>query len=185
MMRLLNTSVHDLMVYAVWLLYLLPLLLWKWTSKESTADRTVHAFIVILLSFIVFSYIQTDNAVYVKKEVESKATLSLMTEILAEVERTEGYVPGETEVLFVGQVSEILQEMPGSQRLMGISGCNKSTAITYAGTYPAYFENVMLRDVKVVFDAGAGEDEEVLKMPSYPQSGYVKMLDGTVVVKLR
>ena len=63
MMRLLNTSVHDLMVYAVWLLYLLPLLLWKWTSKENAADRTVHAFIVILLSFIVFSYIQTDNAV--------------------------------------------------------------------------------------------------------------------------
>lgn len=185
MMRLLNTSVHDLMVYAVWLLYLLPLLLWKWTSKERAADRTVHAFIVILLSFIVFSYIQTDNAVYVKKEVESKATLSLMTEILAEVERTEGYVPGETAVLFVGQVSDILQEMPGSQRLMGISGCNKSTAITYAGTYPAYFENVMLRDVKVVFDAGTGADEEVIKMPSYPQPGYVKMLDGTVVVKLR
>lgn len=30
MMRLLNPHVHDLMTYAVWLLYLIPLLLWKW-----------------------------------------------------------------------------------------------------------------------------------------------------------
>lgn len=43
MMRLLNPHVHDLMVYSVWLLYLLPVLLWKWSfhrggRKFSTAE---------------------------------------------------------------------------------------------------------------------------------------------------
>lgn len=185
MMRLLNTSVHDLMVYALWFLYLLPLLLWKWTSGEQAANRKMYGLIVGLLSVIVFSYIQTDNAVYVKKEVESKATLSLMTEIMTEVERTKGYVPGETEVVFVGQISGLLQDMPGSQRLTGISGCNKPSAITYEGTYPAYFENVMLRNVNVAFDEEAGGKPEVLKMPSYPEPGYAKMVDGAVVVKLK
>ena len=33
MVRLLNPYVHDLMVYSVWLLYLLPLFLRKWTNK--------------------------------------------------------------------------------------------------------------------------------------------------------
>lgn len=180
MMRLLNTSVHDLMVYAVWMLYLLPLLLRKWTGEGEKARGCV----AILLGFLIFSYIQTDNAVYVKKEVESKATLSLMTEIMAEVDRTEGYIPGETPVTFVGELSGIVTKLPGTERVEGVSGCNKSSAITYPGTYQAYFDNVMLRDVKVVFDSGAEKKEEVGRMPSYPQPGYVKLVDGVAVVRL-
>lgn len=184
MMRLLNTSVHDLMCYSVWLLYLLPILLLKWTSGEKTSDRRFYGVAAVLLTFIIFSYIQTDNAVYVKKEVESKATLSLMTQVMAQVEQTEGYVPGETEVTFVGDISEVLRDLPGTDRIEGVSGCNKPTAITYPGTYQAYFDNILLRDVKVVFEgAPVKDDVEVAQMPPYPQSGYVQTVDQVVVVK--
>lgn len=184
MMRLLNTSVHDLMCYSVWLLYLLPILLLKWTSGEKTSDRRLYGVAAVLLTFIVFSYIQTDNAVYVKKEVESKATLSLMTQVMAQIEQTEGYVPGETEVTFVGDISEVLRDLPGTDRIEGVSGCNKPTAITYPGTYQAYFDNILLRNVKVVFEgAPVKDDMEVAQMPPYPQSGYVQMVDQVVVVK--
>lgn len=184
MMRLLNAAVHDLMIYAVWMLYFLPLLLWKWTDEGRENREKIRGCIVILLGFLIFSYIQTDNAVYVKKEAESKATLSLMTEIMAEVHRTRGYVPGETPVTFVGELSEIVKKTPGTERVEGISGCNKSSAITYPGTYQAYFDNVMLRDVKVVFDGSIERKEEVAKMPVYPQMGYVKLVDGVAVVRL-
>lgn len=183
MMRLLNPHVHDLMVYSVWLLYLLPVLLRKWVSREKE-EKALDRVIAVCLSFIIFSYIQTDNAVYVKKEVESKATLSLMTEVMAEVDRTEGYVPGETAVTFVGDISKVLQEIPGTERVKGVSGCNKTTAITYPETYQAYFDHILLRDVSVVFDkAPKQEDEEVMQMPSYPQKGYVRVVDQVVVVK--
>ncbi len=185
MMRLLNSAVHDLMVYSVWLLYLLPLLLQKWTKEEVEGEKKLRGCIAVLLGFIVFSYIQTDNAVYVKKEVESKATLSLMTQIMAQIDQAEGYVPGETPVTFVGQVSEILQEVPGTEKVKGISGCNKTSAITYPGTYQAYFDNVMLRDVSVIFDEGTAKKEEVLHMPVYPKPGYVKLVDGVAVVRLQ
>lgn len=184
MMRLLNTAVHDLMVYSVWLLYLLPILLWKWTKAGQQAEKKVRTCIAVLLGFIIFSYIQTDNAVYVKKEVESRATLSLMTEIMAQVDRTEGYLPGTTPVTFVGEVAGIVEEVPGTERVKGVSGCNKSSAITYPGTYQAYFDNVMLRDVNVVFEEGTESKEEVGQMPAYPQPGYVKLVDGVVVVRL-
>lgn len=188
MMRLLNTDVHDLMVYAVWLLYLVPLLLQKRTVHAAAGDRKMYCLVAALLCFIIFEDIQTDNAVYVKKKVEAGATLSLMTQILSQVEQTEGYVPGETPVLFVGQVSEILQELPGTQRVKGISGCNKTSAITYEGTYQAYFDNVMLRDVEVIVERDAGDllkEPEIARMPAYPQEGYVKLVDGTAVVKLK
>lgn len=139
--------------------------------------------IAALLSFILFSYIQTDNAVYVKKEVESRATLSLMTEIMAEVDRVEGYVPGETEVTFAGDISKVLRTIPGTDRVKGVSGCNKPTAITYKETYQAYFDHVMLRDVNVVFDHVTEKEPEVAQMPAYPQPGYVRMVNQVVVVK--
>lgn len=183
MMRLLNTSVHDLMCYSVWLLYLVPLLLLKLTTGEKISDRRFYGVIVVLLSFITFSYIQTDNAVYVKKEVESEATLSLMTEVIALVDQTEGYVPGETGVTFVGDISKVLQEVPGTERVKGISGCNKPTAITYPGTYQAYFDNILLRNVEVVIDETAEEKTTIMEMPAYPQTGYVQMVDQIVVVK--
>lgn len=117
--------------------------------------------------------------------MESKATLSLMTQIMAQIDQAEGYVPGETPVTFVGQVSEILQEVPGTEKVKGISGCNKTSAITYPGTYQAYFDNVMLRDVSVIFDEGTAKKEEVLHMPVYPKPGYVKLVDGVAVVRLQ
>lgn len=186
MMRLLNTDVHDLMVYALWLLYLLPVLLWKMSARETTADRRVHCLVLSLLSFLIFEDIQTDNAVYVKKRVEAEATLSLMTGIMAQVEGTEGYVPGETPITFVGDVSEIIQEVPGTDRIKGISGCNKSSAITYKGTYQAYFDNVMLREIKVVWENELENlsKEKINQMPDYPQEGYVENMNGVVVVKL-
>lgn len=183
MMRLLNTSVHDLMVYALWFLYLIPLLLWKWTAPARPVRR-IYSLILVSLSFIVFANIQTNNAVYVKKEVESKATSALMTEIMTQVNQVEGYVPGETEITFVGEMSSVLREVPGTERLKGITGCNKSSAITYEETYQAYFDHVMLRDVKVIFDERLPEEEEVQMMPSYPQKGYVKMVNDIVVIKL-
>lgn len=178
LMRLLNPHVHDLMAYAVWLLYLVPLLLRKWA-----ADRKFYGVTAVILFFLLFSYIQTDNAVYVKKKVESMATLSLMTEVMGQIDQTEGYVPGETAVTFVGDISKVLKEIPGTERVKGISGCNKATAITYKETYQAYFDHVMLRDVKVVFEGTKEEKPEVLQMPSYPQTGYVRMVGQTVVVK--
>lgn len=186
MMRLLTTDVHDLMVYALWLLYLLPVLLWKLSARETAGDRRMRCLVLFLLCFIIFEDIQTDNAVYVKKRVEAEATLSLMTEIMAQVEGTEGYVPGETPVTFVGDVSEIIQEVPGTDRVKGISGCNKSSAITYEGTYQAYFNNVMLREIKVVRENELKNlsKKKIDQMPAYPQEGYVKKMNDVVVVKL-
>ena len=108
----------------------------------------------------------------------------MMTEIMAEVEQTEGYEPGKTGITFVGQLSNLLQEVPGTERIKGISGCNKSSAITYEETYQAYFDYVMLRDVKVVFDGQIRGAQEVQRMPSYPQKGYVQRVEDVVVIKL-
>lgn len=182
LVRILNPHVHDLMVYSVWLLYLLPLLLRKWTYKCAWRGR-ISAAIVVLLFFILFSYIQTDNAVYVKKKVESEATLSLMTEVMSEVERTAGYVPGETEIIFVGDITEVLRPMPGMNRIKGISGNNKPTAIVDPNIYQEYFDHVMLRKANFVYEEEARRWPEVREMPAYPQTGYVRVLDGTVVVK--
>lgn len=183
MMRLLNNSVHDLMVYAIWMLYLLPILLYQWLVSNKT-HRGVRNILFVLMLFIIFSNIQTANMVYVKKDIEDKATLALMTEIMTQVEELDNYVPGETKVTFVGYMPDIVETVPGTDRVDGITGAGKASAITYEETYEAYFKNVLLRDVNLSFQSDVQNSKEVEEMPSYPQKGYVMMLEDIVVVKL-
>ena len=183
MMRLLNNSVHDLMVYAIWMLYLLPILLYQWLVSRKT-HREVRNILFILMLFIIFSNIQTANMIYVKKDIEDKATLALMTETMIQVDQLTDYVPGETEVTFVGYMPDIVETVPGTDRIVGITGAGKASAITYEETYEAYFKNVLLRDVNLSFQSDVKNSKEVKEMPTYPQKGYVRMIEGIVVVKL-
>lgn len=93
---------------------------------------------------------------HVKKQVESGAPLSLMTEAMYEVERMKGYVLGETGIIFVGDITEILRPMPGMDRIKGISGNNKPTAIADMNIYQEYFNHVMLRKANYIYEKDAG-----------------------------
>ncbi|MDD6628123.1 MAG: glucosyltransferase domain-containing protein [Lachnospiraceae bacterium] len=183
LMRLLNNSVHDLMVYAIWMLYLLPILFYQWLASSKT-HREIRYILCGLMFFIVISNIQTANMVYIKKDIEDKATLALMTETMTQVDQLADYVPGKTEVIFVGYMPNIVKKVPGTDRVDGITGAGKAAAITYEETYEAYFKNVMLRDVNLSFQADVIDSKEIKEMPAYPQKGYVRMIEDKVVVKL-
>lgn len=182
LMRLLNDNVHDLMVYAIWMLYLLPILFYQWLVSNKT-HRGVKNTLFVLIVFIIFSNIQTANMVYVKKNLEDKATLALMTETMTQIDQLTDYEPGVTEVVFVGYMPDIVGTVPGTDRVDGITGAGKAAAITYEGTYEAYFKNVLLRDVNLSFQTDVADSKEVEEMPVYPKAGYVRMIDDKVVVK--
>lgn len=73
--------------------------------------------------------------------------------------------------------------MPVMDRIKGISGNNRPTAIVDPNIYQEYFNNVMFRKANFIYETQAKKWPEVQKMPAYPQAGYVRMLDKTVVVK--
>ena len=183
---------HDLMKYAFWLLWLLPLLLGcGLTGLGQKKVFRVLAGLVLLV--LLWDNVQTANALYVKKDLEQEATLSLMTRVLGRVEAEPDYVPGETPVVFVGTDGALNGPLYGFERYYEITGAEYPTALQYShatyyyNTYAAYFRYVLntrirLADVRIW--QAMQWDERVEAMPAYPAAGCLQEIDGVLVVKV-
>ena len=188
--------VHDLMVYAIWLFYLLALLLSDWLAKYSEkhgcANRRTQLprwLCMGMIAVILYGNVQTANALYLKKDMEQDAYLALMNRIVYRMETVEEYEAGVTPVVFVGSHRLLNEVIPGYEEYRDITGMYSSVVANTQEDYRlrSYFQTVMNYPVSVpggdVFRQ-IREDSRVKAMPAYPQDGSVAMIDGTMVVKL-
>jgi hypothetical protein len=183
---------HDLMKYAYWLICLLPLLLAD-SLPEAKGKRLAASLAAGLLLLLLWGGVQTANAVYVKKDLEQDATLSLMTRALGRIENEPGYVPGETTLVFVGTDGTLNPGVYGYEAYRDITGVEKPSAIPfsdgtyYYNAYRAYFRYVLNTRVLLAEPAvwtRVQEDARVAEMPVYPAEGCLQDLDGIWVMKL-
>ena len=189
LIRMLNSSVHDLMTYAVWLFLLYPVLLMNYLEKLDTkllrkAFRLVLPVCILLLTY---NGVQASNIIQVEQEIQFDATQSVMTEILAEVDASEAYEEGVTEVAFVGSVSKVLNPLPNTGGNLSITGFGGNSSITYYKTINVFVSEFMMRKTKVASEtetAELAENAEVINMPSWPSEGSIEKIDGVIVVKL-
>lgn len=181
--RLMNSSVHDLMVYAVWIVYMFPILLWKLYSKiKKDKGGGTGLICCMLLIVIIYNNIQTANAVYVDKKFEYDSTISVMTNVLYDIERQEDYTEGETPVVFIGTPGDYLSVLPLKDKVSNITGSGSNSPVTYSY---GYLFALMERKINLQ-SAGELENSEFVKnMPSYPKNGSITQLNGTVIVKFK
>ena len=188
--------VHDLMMYA----YIVPLLAalaaneraWnlaladegKQIGKKTRAAACVLPLAVLTLLFDRGIYA---NQIYLKKNLEYDATLSVMTRVVDRIEQVEGYIPGETPVEFLGDIlrSQLTMTRPAFAHLGGLTGTEENYAITYGDTFWMYLEDVMGYPIKRFRETKNEEQERVTDdMPCFPDKDSVQMVDGVVFVKL-
>ena len=188
--------VHDLMMYA----YIVPMLAalaaneraWnlaladegKQIGKKTRAAACVLPLAVLTLLFDRGIYA---NQIYLKKNLEYDATLSVMTRVVDRIEQVEGYVPGETPVKFLGNIqwSQLAMKRPAFASLGGLTGTGENYAITYEDTFWMYLEDVMGYPIRRFKEARNEEQWRVTgDMPCFPDKDSVQMVDGVVFVKL-
>lgn len=188
--------VHDLMMYA----YIVPLLAalaaneraWnlaladegKQIGKKTRAAACVLPLAVLTLLFDRGIYA---NQIYLKKDLEYDATLSVMTRVVDRIEQVEGYIPGETPVEFLGDIlrSQLTMTRPAFAHLGSLTGTEENYAITYGDTFWMYLEDVMGYPIKRFRETKNEEQERVTDdMPCFPDKDSVQMVDGVVFVKL-
>lgn len=185
---------HDLMHYALWLSYLLVLLIsWSavdWCKSWKPVFRFGNQIISACLVFIIlWGNVQLGNSVYLRKDLEQQGTLSLFTRIVYQLENFDGYVTGKTPVVFVGKPSTVLEPIRGFERTYELVGSNNWYVLGAAANnyYQSYFDFI-LQNPAVMADkktwSQMQEDNRVSDMPCYPEKGSIKILDGTVVIKL-
>ena len=111
---------------------------------------TAALFGAILLLTLLFDRGIYANQMYLKKNLEYDATLSVMTRVVDRIEQVDGYIPGETPVKFLGNIqwSQLAMTRPAFAHLGGLTGTEENYAITYDDTFWMYLEDVMGYPIK-------------------------------------
>ncbi|MCR4642276.1 MAG: glucosyltransferase domain-containing protein [Lachnospiraceae bacterium] len=166
---------HPLMCFAFCLLWLVPLL-------GEAGSGTKRSIALPLIALLCWSNIVYANQVYVKIETRDIAAQELMNGINQTLTQTEGYIPGETEVAFIGSFNDnpYIQPFERLERLEEWS--MRKTALAYSGTEEAYYRYFSAIGMKA--ERPSEITEEMRALPVYPQKGYAAMIDGVMVVKL-
>lgn len=182
---------HDLMVYAIWLLWLLPLVLSDrvWLPGKTTGMMLRRYVPMALVAVLLWGNVQLSNGMYLKKEMEQNAYLSLMTRVTGRMEACETYVPGETPVVFVGLPQIQNSEVPGFEASLDITGMESSDVLVFPNRrrFQTYFDYILNTPLLLAEESEWEQivtSEQMAQMPSYPSQGCMEMRDGTLVVKL-
>ncbi|MBQ6222629.1 MAG: glucosyltransferase domain-containing protein [Solobacterium sp.] len=179
---LLNFPLSMLYLGAVMFLELVP------HDTEIKLKRSLSKVFTTLAAVLIFFGMVYSNQVYVKKMVEEKETLSLMTRVLYHMESTEGYIPGKTRVVFIGHLeySDVIVHKLGYEDLHGRT-LESEISINYYNNYRMYLNNIMGYPIDLVPSGDVWKYsslQEVIDMPAFPYPGCTQMIDDTIVVKL-
>lgn len=185
---------HDLMEFGFWLIYLLALLVSWWVVEHFNKMKPIikygQRFVsVCLILIVLWSNVQTANAVYLKKDLEQKANLSLFTRIVYRMEEQDGYITGKTPVVFVGRPDTLLDTIPGYERISSITGCWNEFALNSSSRdrYRSYFDYILLNPAIMAEQEKWDQmqnDTRVNDMPSYPKEGSIAFVDDILVIKM-
>lgn len=185
---------HDLMTYSYWMVFVIfVILVFNFANKNDIKYSSILKGISIFaVGILLWSNIVIANTAYIKKDLEQKAELSLMTRVVAMMESQEDYSVGETQVAFIG-VSRLNETIPGFTRVKNIIGLVDNTPIPqdtskyYYNVYKAYFEYILNYPINICNDdthRTIKETLEVQDMPTFPNDGSIRMIDGVMVVKM-
>ena len=191
---------HSLMIFSFFFFYAFAVMLWercgelppvrfaeKLPAVVKRAKELPRALCCGLLFVLVLFNVVFSNQVYLKKTLEYDATISYLTKVTYSMEQTDGYAPGETPVLFIGEPREssLLAVRTGFENLNG-TGLHQGLSTTYSGTYYHFFNAVLSYRINWMDTANAGryaELPEVQAMPTYPAKGSCQIVDGVLIVK--
>lgn len=175
---------HDLMTFAFICPYIFAIMV---DDKAMTVTSNRMRWFInhatpILLSVIIWSNAVYANQTYYKKSLQEQSAISLMTRIVNDIERYEGYIPGVTPVAFVGSFenSPYTTELAGFTDIMPY-GMGR-TALTYIGTDYAMLKYVL--NVHMNLTRVSDLDAETASMPCYPADGSINYVGDVLIIKI-
>ena len=177
---------HWLTMFSLNLLYLMVLVLAQ-MSDSASGTRFKRLAWAVMAVLLVYDGCLYANELYLKKDMESTATLSTFTRIIDRMENTPGFDPKITRVVMIGE----LNDSPLSVQRPGIgndaTGLWQNFSVSYYDTNVAYLTYYLGYPVDCVSQEELTcweQDERVIEMPSFPAQGSVRMIDDVMVVKL-
>lgn len=185
---------HVLMQYTFLMPYLMCLLL---LDRNRDGNRTISIVSFALLVFVAYNGFLTDNAIYFRQQLNYEATYSYTVRLLSRIEAMEGYEPSDP-VALINENAEnnaririMLENYPEEMEcfsfLDSMIGTDPHTFVKKANDiadFCKYYHgfDLQLADIEELSDLVA--TKEFQEMPTYPQDGGMRYIDGVLVIKL-
>lgn len=189
-----KNQTHTLMQYTFLMPYFMCLLLLDGGERES---RIISVVSCALLFFIVYSGFLTDNTIYFRQQLNYEATYSYTVRLLSRIEEMEGYEPS-IPVAFINETPQYndhvtimcenySEEMEYFSFLGAMAGTEPHTFVKRANDisdFCKYYHGYDLQLLDMYELSDIAETKEFRDMPTYPQDGGMRYIDGVLVIKL-
>lgn len=179
---------HALMVYSIFLALLLPVLLYDVQERSEIPSATAAPWkavcTALVLGFVFFSNIRYANNIYTAKYLRERATLSLMTRILAVAEQADGYDPATMSVFLWGDLQRnpvIQTENAAFEQALG----NPATLVSITYNPDPYLRNYL--GLRVASDGQKNailESGEASYLSVYPAPGFAEVVGDCLVIRV-
>lgn len=188
--------IDTLMMYGNIFVFLIPVVLIQLLdSKELVAGLVKKMMLVatsiqaVSLVVMLLGYIYLDNSAYLKADIVQQQATAWYTELVANIKCSEGY-SDDMEIVLVGinSISDgTFTKIDEDGQLDAIQVAKYPdyiTVLSNGGSLNFSREHIGFGNNLVKTDDSLAELPEVKSMPTYPSDGSIKVVDGSVVVKL-
>ena len=183
---------HAVMHYPLVLFYLLPIWLLE-RAGETNVSENVKRIALRVIPAALFAFLMVDdtllaNGVYLKKRLEYDATIQTVNRIVDRLEQTDGFIPGKTKVVFLGELNSgpLAAYREGFDVFENI-GATDPFSITYPDTMQKYFTYILNYPVTIAeeweSDAMA-QTETAAGLEPFPSGNCSGWIDGQLVFRL-
>ena len=142
--------------------------------------------VIVVLSLVIIRF--SNDLLYYQKLV-GEGTEASVTNILYDIERFRDFDPDTMQIVVIGapnkalaQNYEMLDEY-GVYPGIGPDG----TTITYSEVFQSYLHYILGRNYSFNYSeelaTAISDDEHFINMPSYPQDGYISVVNEYLVIK--
>ncbi len=182
-------TLHELMTYAFCLVFLLPFVFSDLVGSDDRPNQNkVIIPTVLAIAILSFNTIVYANGAYTYKKLVYDNTLLHAHKIWEDVNAMEGYVDGETPVIFVGSFpdSKAAYRSSVGDKYRDILVGAFDSSMTYEHSIDQFYYGILGRDMVVISDYTEKSENMAASMNEYPSEGYCKWTDSNdaIVVKL-
>lgn len=179
----------DTMMNSYIIVMFVPLLIatnaTKYSESSIKTRNTLIAIVCCNLGILIFSNLVYSNQAYLKKELESKSSLTIASRILDRIESLPGFEPNKTGVCFIGNANlnpyfKVERYNMGNDKNI-VRGLGNFVSFTYDTN--KYFRAIMGINLPYC-DSKKIDIEYVQRMSLFPSTDSVQMVDNQVLVKL-
>ena len=176
------TDAHTLMQFGFIVPWILCIQIFDNVSANHEIFKSkkllrVYSWIIVLFSMIsIGNFGILANTVYAKEAVLYETSISLTNRIVERIESTEGYVPGETPVIFVGDTREYYapyhEGFAICDSITGIGSEWWDTSLTYNFPLMVYIQQHLGIEMNILNDTGAIGMSTHAKSKIYDKRGH-------------